>query len=327
MHQPVGYVHPHFPNHVCKLHKALYGLKQAPRAWCHRLQEHLLSNGFVNSSSDSSLFIYRQGADTLFLLVYVDDILITSSSSTAIAHLITNLSSVFAVKDLGRINYFLGIKAIYVDDGLILSQSQYIYNLLQRTNMINAKPISSPMSSTQKLSLLSGAPHSDPTHYRSVVGALQYLSLTRPDISFAVNKVCQFMHKPTEEHWSAVKRILRYLKFSINFGLLLRPSSSTQLSIYSDADWAGCPDDPNPVFHARTKHVEIDYHFVRKKVQQKTLEVRFISSKDQLADGLTKPIVSTRFNFLRDKLNVQDCPLCLKGHIKKTTVNDHDSND
>ena len=243
MHQPVGYVHPSFPNHICRLHKALYGLKQAPRAWYHRLQEHLLSNGFVNSSSDSSLFIYKQGPATLFLLVYVDDILITGSSSKAIAKLITILSSEFAVKDLGGLHYFLGINALHVEDGLLLSQSQYIYNLLQCTKMLDAKPVSSPMSSSQKLSLFSGAPHPDPANYRSVVGALQYLSLTCPDISFAVNKVCQFMHKPTEEHWAAVKRILRYLKFSIHFGLLIRPSSSTQLSIYSDADWAGCPDD------------------------------------------------------------------------------------
>ena len=208
--------------------------------------------------------------------------------------------------------------------------------------MLDAKPVSSPMSSSQKLSLFSGATYSEPSKYRSVVGALQYLSLTRPDISFAVNKVCQFMHKPTEHNWTAVKRILRYLKFSIHFGLLIRPTKSTQLSIYSDADWASCPDDrkstsgfciyfgdnlvswrskkqptmahssteveyhavahatakslwvqslmheigiilpqqpllwcdnigatyltTNPIFHAGTKHVEIDYHFVREKV-------------------------------------------------------------
>ncbi|KAF5463438.1 hypothetical protein F2P56_019353 [Juglans regia] len=259
--------------------------------------------------------------------------------------------------------------------------------------MLDAKPVSSPMSSSQKLLLFSGAPYSDPSHYQIIVGALQYLSLTWPDISFVVNKVCQFMHKPTDEHWTAVKRILRYLKFSINFGFLIRPSMSTQLSIYSDADWAGCPDDrkstsgfciffydnliswsskkqptmarssteaeyravayataesiwlqsllrelgiflsqrptlwcdnigatyltANPVFHARTKHVKIDYHFVRERVQQKSLDVRFISSKDKLADGLTKALVSTRFSHLRSKLNVQPSPMSLQGRIKE----------
>ena len=114
--------------------------------------------------------------------------------------------------------------------------------------MLDAKPISSPMSSSQKLSLFSGATYSDPSNYRSVVGALQYLSLTQLDISFAVNKFWQFMHKPTNDHWTTVKRIFRYLKFSINFGLLIRPSKSTQLSIYSDANWAGCPDDRKSTF-------------------------------------------------------------------------------
>jgi hypothetical protein len=399
MQQPLGYMHPSFPNHICRLHKALYGLKQAPRAWYHQLQEHVLSLGFMNSSSDTSLFIYRQGSTSLFLLVYVDDILITDSSPLAISQLISNPSQEFAVKDLGHLKYFLGIEAHQLPAGLLLSQSQYIFNLLQRTKMLDAKPVSSPMSSSQKLSLFSGAAYLEPSKYRSVVGALQYLSLTRPDISFAVNKVCQFMYKPTDDHWTAVKRILRYLKFSIHFGLLIRPTKSTQLSIYFDADWAGCPDDrkstsgfciyfgdnlvswsskkqptvarssteaeyravahatseslwvqslmreigitlpqrpllwcdnigatyltANPVFHARTKHVEIDYHFVREKVQQKTLEVRFISSKDQLVDGLTKPIVSVRFVFLRDKLNVHPSPLTLKGPIMEMNVTDH----
>lgn len=127
--------------------------------------------------------------------------------------------------------------------GLFLSQSQYIYNLLSRTNMLDAKPVSSPMTSSQKLSLFLDAPYSEPSTYWSIVGALQYLSLTRPDISFTVNKVCQFMHKPTDEHWTAVKRKLRYLKFSINFGLLIRPSIFPQISIYSNADWASCPND------------------------------------------------------------------------------------
>ena len=219
MHQPIGYVDKTFPNHVCKLHKALYGLKQAPRAWYSRLSDYLLTLGFITSSSDTSLFIYTTASTRLFLLVYVDDIVITGSSSQAITHLIQNLSSEFAVKDLGPISFFLGIEASRTSSGLFLSQRQYIYNILQRTNMVEAKPVSSPMSSSQQLSLFDGAPCADPSQYRSVVGALQYLSLTRPDISYSVNKVCQFMHKPTEIHWSAVKRILRYLKFSIDFGL------------------------------------------------------------------------------------------------------------
>jgi len=187
----------------------------------------------VNSCSDTSLFICRHSSASLFLLVYVNDILITGSN---ISQLITNLSHEFPVKDLGHLKYFLGMEAHQLAEGLLLLQSQYIFNLLQRTNMLDAKPVSSLMLSSQKLSLVSGAPYSDPSNYHSIVGALQYLSLTRPYISFTVNKVCQLMHQPTDEHWTVVKRILRYLKFSIHFGLLIKPSTSTQLSIYSDAD-------------------------------------------------------------------------------------------
>jgi hypothetical protein len=106
-----------------------------------------------------------------------------------------------------------------------------------------SKPITSPMAASSPLSKYSGVSLTDPTTYRSTVGALQYLSITRPDISFAVNKVSQFMHNPRDTHWSAVKRILRYLKHSITHGLVIRRSSSSQLTAYSDADWAGCPDD------------------------------------------------------------------------------------
>jgi hypothetical protein len=135
------------------------------------------------------------------------------------------------------------MEATSTPDGLILSQQRYILDLLQKSNMSEAKPIKTPMSTAHALSLLSGDPLTNPSPYRSLVGALQYLSLTRLDISFAVNKVSQFMHRPAFLHLQAVKRILRYLKSIISYGLLLRRSSSYTLQAYSDTDWAGCPDD------------------------------------------------------------------------------------
>jgi hypothetical protein len=109
--------------------------------------------------------------------------------------------------------------------------------------MDNAKPISSPMSTTAQLSQFHGDSFHDPHMYRSVVGSLQNLTLTRPDVSFAVNKVCQFMHQPTVHHWSAVKCILRYLQQTASLGLLIRKASNTTLQAFSDSDWAGSPDD------------------------------------------------------------------------------------
>ncbi|KAB2617577.1 hypothetical protein D8674_013446 [Pyrus ussuriensis x Pyrus communis] len=137
-----------------------------------------------------------------------------------VAHLIQKLGSLFQMKDLGPLSYFLGIEVKYNSDAMHLCQSKYALDLLTRTKFTDAKPISTPVSSGQKLSAHIGDPYGKPDMYRSVVGALQYLTITRPDLSYAVNQVCQFMHSPKNTHWMAVKRILRYLKATYNHGLL-----------------------------------------------------------------------------------------------------------
>jgi hypothetical protein len=243
MSQPPGFTHPSYPQHICKLNKAIYGLKQAPQAWFSRLTNKLLSIGFTASKADSSLFLFKSKIVTIFILIYVDDIIITASQPSAISELLQLLRMDFAVKDLGNLHYFLGVEVQHTNSGLFLSQRRYIEDLLRRTNMHEAKPISSPMSSSIGISAFIGDPMEDPSLYRSTVGSLQYLSLTRPDLAFSVNRVCQFMHHPTKLHWQAVKRILRYLKHTITHDLLLKRTLSSTIQAYSDADWAGCPDD------------------------------------------------------------------------------------
>ncbi|CAH9123451.1 unnamed protein product, partial [Cuscuta epithymum] len=243
MLQPPGFVDPNKPTHLCRLHKALYGLKQAPRAWYQELKHFLLQLGFVNSRADTSLFIYHHHNHLIYILVYVDDIVITGSSSDFIEALIRDLGSRFSLKDLGALSFFLGIEVIPHRDGILLSQQRYILDLLSRTKMSACNGVSTPLASTAKLSLTSGQPLDDPEEYRSVVGSLQYLALTRPDVSYAVNKLSQFLHRPTTEHWEATKRVLRYLRHTVDHGLLLRRSSALSLHAYSDADWAGNPDD------------------------------------------------------------------------------------
>ncbi|OWM63729.1 hypothetical protein CDL15_Pgr005991 [Punica granatum] len=151
------------------------------------------------------------------------------------------------MKDLGSLHFFLGMEACTDGTKLYLTQSKYIHDILARTSMLEYKPISSPISSGSRLSLHDGDPFQDYSLYRSVVESLQYLSLTRPDITYTVNQVCQFMHCPTTAHWMAVKRILCYLKGIITYGLHIRPSPISSIHGFSDVDWAGNPDDRRSV--------------------------------------------------------------------------------
>lgn len=246
---------------VYKLHKALYGLKQAPRQWFERLKSGLLNLGIQDSKCDPSLFIYNKSNAVVYLLVYVDDIIITGSCNALIHSLIQQLHASFALKQLGKLDYFLGIEVHFQPSGsVLLTQSKYIRDLLVKTNMAEAKPLPSTMISSGKLSKTGSDPLADPSMYRSVVGPLQYATITRPEISFAVNKVCQFMANPLEAHWVAVKRILRYLKGTIHHGLQFLPAPRQHplyLIAYCDADWAADPDDRRstsvlPFFWVRT---------------------------------------------------------------------------
>jgi histone deacetylase 1/2 len=246
MQQPPGFVNSD-PKLVCKLNKALYGLKQAPRAWFERLNSVLHSLGFVSSRCDPSLFTLTTPTYTIFMLVYVDDIIITGSSLPPIKDLISNLNAQFSLKQLGNLDYFLGIEVSHLSNGsLFLSQTKYIRDLLTKTNMHEAKSMPTPMVGNLKLSKAGSDYLQDPTMYRSVVGALQYATITRPEISFSVNKACQFLSQPLESHWTAVKRILRYLRGTLHYGLQLHPApvpKPLSLIAFSDADWGADPDD------------------------------------------------------------------------------------
>ncbi|GJY10948.1 ribonuclease H-like domain-containing protein [Tanacetum coccineum] len=313
MHQPPGFVDPNKPNYVCHLHRSLYGLKQAPRS------------------------------DIAYLLLDVDDIILTTSSSAFLQRIIASLHSEFVMTDLGSLNYFLESK----------------------------------LGSD-------GDPVNDPTLYRSLAGALQYLTFTRPDLSYAVQQVCLYMHDPCDPHFTTLKHILRYVRGTIDYGLQLHVSSTTQLIAYTDADWAGCPVtrrstsgycvflgdnllswsaksqatlsrssaeaeyrgvanvvaetawirnllcelhtplftatlvycdnvsavymSTNPVQHQRTKHIEIDIHFVRDFVASGQVRVLHVPLRFQYADIFTKGLPTALFIEFRSSLNVQRSP-------------------
>ena len=187
MRQPPGYEKQSMPDYVWKLDKALYGLKQAPRAWYSRLSQKLQAIGFQASKADTSLFFYKKGSITIFLLIYVDDIIVASSSQDAVSALLQDLKADFALKDLGDLHYFLGIEVKKVPGGILLSQEKYANDIIQRVGMQHCKSVSTPLSVSEKLSIQDGdsLEPDDGTRYRSIVGALQYLTLTQPDISFS----------------------------------------------------------------------------------------------------------------------------------------------
>ncbi|XP_022041900.1 uncharacterized mitochondrial protein AtMg00810-like [Helianthus annuus] len=239
MEQPMGFIDARFPNHVCRLQKALYGLKQAPRAWFQRLSTFLTSHGFVCSQADQSLFIYKTAKAIVYLLVYVDDIIITGSDSSFITSFVARLHKEFSVKDLGPLGYFLGLEVTHSDASLFLSQAKYAHDILSRAGLLDSKPVATPLATTDTF-LSKGVPFHDPTLYRSLVGALQYLTITRPDVSYAVNQASQHLQAPTTSHFQLVKRILRYVKGTIAFGLTFSKPASTTIVGYSDADWARC---------------------------------------------------------------------------------------
>ena len=398
MTQPEGFTVKE--GYVCKLNKALYGLKQAPRAWYDKLKHCLTTWHFFNSKADTSLFIKHDTKWLIIVLIYVDDILVTGPDSSVLEEFVAKLSKVFALKDLGLLAYFLGVEVCYTHHGMHLSQTKYIKDLLSRASMQDCKGTDTPFSTGLKLERQAKGPlgqeFENPTLYRSIVGGLQYLVLTRPDIAYFVHKLSQYLSSPTIQHWLACKKVLRYLQATITHGLYLQQGGSlgvTGFNGYSDADWACDIDDRksigayciylgnnliswsskkqgvvakssteseyralssacselswlqslfselnivqlptsvlwcdnqsagelarNLVFHSKSKHIELDVHYIRDKVLSKALEVRYIPTEEQVADILTKPLSLPKFSYFRSKLNVINRPLSLREDVKE----------
>lgn len=176
--------------------------------------------------------------------MYVDDIVITDSSSQEVNYVVQQLQDHFALKDLGQLNYFLGISIQHTSTGIHLSlEKKNATNLLKRVHMHDAKPLPTSMASSTVLSAHQGSPFADPSLYMSTVGALQYMTISRPNLIFSVNKVCQFMSSPLDTHWKAVKRILRCICGILMHGIHFSKASEVSLTAYYDADWPSYMND------------------------------------------------------------------------------------
>jgi hypothetical protein len=239
--QHAGFIDDNHPDHVCLLSKSLYGLKQAPRAWFQTFSGHLLQLGFTTTRSDSSLFVLHQGSDTVYLLLYVDIILITSST-TLLQRIIDNIKSSFVMKDLGPLHFFLGIQVQRSSKGFHLHQACYAADLLDHAGMRNCKPASTPVDTKPKALANDGKLATVAAFYRSIVGTFQYLTLMGPNITYAINQVYLHMHAPMDVHCSLDKQILLYVCGTLSHSILIHATLSTSMVANSDTDWAGCPD-------------------------------------------------------------------------------------
>ncbi|PKU63437.1 Retrovirus-related Pol polyprotein from transposon TNT 1-94 [Dendrobium catenatum] len=378
MKQPRGFLDSQHPQYVCKLRKSIYGLKQSPRQWFHKLTHSLQQIGFTFSQSDPSLLLFHQSNARVFVLIYVDDILVTGNDSSHIQRTLSHLKSQFSLKQLGDVLLFLSIQVIKTTYGYFLNQTHYTNDLISTAGFSNCKPATSPARPKSKIPPDEKV-FADPCLFRKLAGSLQYLSITRPDISFAINSICQHMHQPRNCDYLALKRLLRYIKGTAAFGLPITRGSLT-LRSYSDADWAADPAERksisgvctflgstliswsvkkqttvarssieaeyrslavaimevlwlrrlaldfsipqnnattihcdntsaialanNPVLHARTKHIEIDHHFIRHHITHGNIKIAHICSSDQIADILTKSLPVNRFNYLCSKLTI-----------------------
>ena len=323
------------------------------------------------SHSNYSLFTRTQGTSFIALLVYVDDILLASNDPQSVKLLKESLHAEFKLKDLGNLKYFLGLEVQDLLKGFLYGQRKYALDILADSGMLGSKPVTTPMEQNLKLSALDDTLLSDPTIYRRLVGRLLYLTVTRLDISYSVQKLSQFMSKPTNLHLSAAHRVVRYIKGTPGQGLFFPCSSDLQLKGFSDSDWASCPDTrrsvtgyctflgdsliswkskkqhtvsrssaeaeyramaasvcelmwlipllkdlqvdhpqeallfsdsqaalhiaANPVYHERTKHIELDCHLIQEKIQKGLIRTLHVKSQNQLADLMTKALGSQQF--------------------------------
>ncbi|XP_019087432.1 PREDICTED: uncharacterized protein LOC109127297 [Camelina sativa] len=369
-------------NAVYRLKKSIYGLKQASRQWFLKFSVSLLQLGFTKCHGDHTLFVQSRGNDFLAVLVYVDDIVIASTSESSANALTAALKQSFKLRELGPLKNFLGLEIARNTSGISICQRKYALELLTTSGMLACKAANTPMVPNLQLSNTSGDLLEDKEMYRSLVGRLMYLTITRPDITFAVNKLCQFSFAPRTSHLTVVYQVLQYIKGTIGQGISYSADPDLTLKGFADSDYASCPDSrrsttgfpiflgssliswrskkqqtisrssaeaeyralalascemmwlitllsdlriglpstpvifsdstaaiyisTNPVFHERTKYIEVDCHTVREKLDKCLIKMLHVRTEDQVADILSKPLFLPQFEHLKSKMSLQN---------------------
>jgi len=374
-------------NKVCLIKKALYGLKQSGRQWYKKLDEKLKILGMKPLDSDPCVYVHKIETNMLIVLIYVDDLIVATNNQTLLQRLKHELSTSFEMKDLGRLKYCLGVEFEQSEDltQIRMKQNKYTKDILKRFNMADSKGAKTPLDPSEKLSkemcpkTQEEKLEMERIPYQNLIGSLMYLAVsTRPDIAHAVSMLSQFNTNFGQQHWTAAKRVLRYLKHTTECGLVYRKTGE-DIQGFLDADWGASIDDrrsytgyvfcmaraavswesrkqrsvalssteaeymalsecakeavllrrfmdevfnrkeeitifndnqgagmlsKNPVYHNRTKHVDIRYHFVRDAVLNGEVVVKYMRTEEMPADVLTKGLSPLKHNMCSIKMGV-----------------------
>ena len=282
---PPGIEHP--PNKVCKLKKSIYGLKQSARLWYEKFDKVIKKFGFRSSHLDNCLYV-REGQtikDTIYIVLYVDDMVIITGNIENLNLLKQYIMNAFEMKDLKDIELFLGMRITRTEDSIAIDQTSYIKTVLEKFKMTNCNPVNIPMENRFDCQTLQSEQYYE-APCRSLLGCLIYISIcTRPDISVAVNLISRYVEKNNKEVWIALKRILAYLKGTINLKLTYRRTTSDEniISAFADAKYAGDIDCKSTSGHVFQMYGNATIGWTAKKqcaVATSTTEAEFISLFD-----------------------------------------------
>nr|GEZ01720.1 hypothetical protein [Tanacetum cinerariifolium] len=300
--QPKGFIDIDHPSHVYKLKKALYGLKQAPRAWYDELSTFLLQKHFFKGTIDLTLFIRRFHDDILVVQVYVDDIIFSSTHPRYIQLFSDLMKSCFEMSMMGEMTFFLGLQVNQSPYGIFINQSKYVLEILKKYGMKSCDPVGTPMKIKDKLDLDQNGTPVDATKYRSIIGALMYLTSSRPDIDsgFELTGFSDADYAGCKDTFKSTSGGAQFLgeKLLTDYGFYFN-----KIPIYCDSKSA-IAISYNPVQHSRTKHIAVRYHFIKEHAKKGTIELYFIKTDYQLADLFTKALPADRFNYLVHRLGM-----------------------
>ncbi|XP_047320336.1 uncharacterized mitochondrial protein AtMg00810-like [Impatiens glandulifera] len=245
--QPQGFNVEGEEEKVYKLKKALYGLKQAPHAWYGNIDEYFSKRGFFRIPREPTLYIKHGESGMLIVSLYVDDLIFTRNDENMINEFKTDMVKKYEMNDLGLLHYFLGIEIDQNDGGVFICQNKYAQSINSKFKMENCNLVMTPLVVNEKLVKDdgSGDGDADAVQYRSFVGSLLYLTITRPDIMYVTGLLSRFMHRPSKIHLRVAKRVLRYIKGTMEHGLMFKKNDSEDIELFGfcDSDWAGSMDD------------------------------------------------------------------------------------